>query len=156
MKTPFIKNLETIKKHYTLLGLFDNSSNRNNVEIVSIANFITTLERFGVQVLFPPYVSKNTDEEIQSFLDEKAFDFLETIHFRKGADGKTFLQRSFFLNRIDSFHRNMINANRKKFAICKTRNISFVLPVVKKENDEAIEASEINFTPKRRTAEIEF
>lgn len=145
-----------IKNHYASLGLFDNSSKRNHVEIVRIANFISILESFGVQVLFPPSVSKDTDEEIQSFLDEKAFDFLETIHFRKGSDGKTFLQRPFFLNRIDSFQKNMIKANRAKFAICKKRNINFVLPVVKKENDEAIEAFEINFPPKRRIAEIEF
>ena len=90
----------------------------------------------------PPKISPDSYDEIQEFLDEKAFECLELTF------GKTKLQ-TVFLDDLEKLQKNTIKANSNTLNICKKRNISFVLPIVKKIDDEP-EGFDIDLSIKKK------
>lgn len=131
-------------EHYKSLNLFKDKSNHNKViqEIIRVYGFIRTLEIFGVRHCLPPKISPDSYDKIQGFLDEKAFECLELTF------GKTKLQ-TVFLDDLEKLQKNTIKANSNTLNICKKRNISFVLPIVKKIDDEP-EGFEIDLSIKKK------
>lgn len=137
--------LDELIEHYNLLNLFDknNISKKIPEEIQTIYGFIKTLQLFDIEHCLPPKISPNTYEQIQDFLDENAFNFMELTL------DKNRLQ-TVWLPKLEELQNNTIKYNRSLLEICKKRNINFVLPLIKKFDDDGFSGPDIGIEIKKK------